>query len=281
MNPDQSLPMTPQTAEADDALSAIVTRLGRAASGIYGNRQEIKLVVAPAVAEALRSAVAAHLAVEQWVPGRRQTLIHSIYFDTADFELYRRSLQADAPATLKLRLRTYGDAATPDRADSVAFLEAKVGADGSDGRRRKRKARLDLSGDQVATLLGCLGADEPVTPATRKRFWRRVLAFMASDGVRPQLTVSYVREAFVAADGTLRVTIDSGYRASVVATGAVTPLPAPAADIGDSRIVEIKFLQALPDWLRTDLERLGLPPTGQSFSKFKTAVPLLFPIYGT
>jgi hypothetical protein len=234
-------------------------------------------VVTPEVAAALRATVAARLAVEQFVPGRRTTLIHSLYCDSPDFELFRRSLQGDSALSLKLRLRSYGDAATPGTSDAARFLEAKVGATSPEGVRLKHKARLSLDDDAVATVLGLAGAAPSFVPGSRRKFWRPLLAVMDAQAIRPCLTVSYEREAFVDTAGQLRVTFDADYRASPIAAGSVTPLAGPAGRLGDARIVEIKFVDSLPAWLAAALVRLGLDPSGQSFSKFKTAVPLCFP----
>jgi hypothetical protein len=259
-----------------DALGSLAASLGKGERGLYGSRSERKFVVTPEVAAALRATVAVRMALEQFVPGRQRTLIHSIYFDSPDFELFRRSLQGDAALSLKLRLRSYGDAATPGTSDAARFLEAKVGATSADGMRLKHKARLPLDDAALATVLGLPGAAPAFVPGARKKFWRPLLAIMGDLAIQPCLTVSYEREAFVDTAGLLRVTLDADYHASPVIAGAVTPLAGPAGRLGDARIVEIKCVGALPAWLEAALVQLGLDPAGERFSKFKTAVPLLF-----
>lgn len=267
---------------SDPALHALVTLVaapapGPAGTDVYGCRAERKLVVTPAAAAALRGVVAAHLAVEQYVPGRTRTRIHSIYFDSEDFALYRRSLAPGPTPSLKLRLRAYGDAATPDRPDAGRFLEAKLGVTTPDGPRRKRKARLALSDRKVAKVMKARAGTKPVS---RRKFWRPLLEYLAAFGVRPRLTVTYVREAFVDATGQVRITFDEDYRASVV-DGAASPLGGPIGRLDDQVIVEIKLVQDPPGWLLCALGQLGLPAEGMAFSKFKTAVPLLFPAMAT
>lgn len=267
---------TPLMGPEADTLTAIVAAMRERAGELYGCRSEHKFVVEPQVAEALRAAVAALLPIEQWTPGRQRTLIHSLYFDMADFELYRRSLIPEA-MNLKLRLRTYGDAATPGQCDPNYFLEAKVSTRSPSGERIKRKARMGLSETEVATLVGTADGAGLLKPGSRRRFWRPLLGYMVEQGIRPRLTVSYVREAFMGTDDRLRVTFDEGYHATSVADGLVSPLMQANGTLGDRRIVEIKFIDTMPPWLVAELVRLGLPPEGQSFSKFKTAVPLVFP----
>ncbi len=270
---------TPRLDPAFDAIDGLISIGGPASDTgeLFGCRTERKLVVAPEAAAALRTLVAARLALEQYVPGRRKTAIHSIYFDTADFALYRRSMMAGPAPSLKLRLRAYGDAATPDRPDPSRFLEAKLGVTVAGGPRLKRKARLSLSDRKLARLMAGNGS---VKPISRRKFWRPLLEHLAAFGVGPRLTVSYVREAFVNSAGTLRITFDEGYRASLIA-GTASPLDAAPGLLGDAVVVEIKFLVDLPAWLLDALAELGLPPEGQPFSKFKTAVPLLFPVATT
>jgi SPX domain protein involved in polyphosphate accumulation len=235
--------------------------------GVYGCRAERKLVLEPGVAAELRAVVAAHLPLEEWVPGRRRTRIHSIYFDTPDFALYRRSVATGDAASLKLRVRAYGGA---DGRLDVPFLEAKVGVTAG-GHRLKRKTRMRLGPQKLARLFG-----RGSRPVTRRKAWRPVLAELAALGLRPCLTVSYDREAFQDAAGALRVTFDEGYHASPL-LGVATPLAGPAGRLDGRVVVEIKLAEGLPAWLEAALARLGLPAEGQAFSKFKTAVALLYP----
>jgi hypothetical protein len=263
-------------ADFDDLARQMAGRPTKA-EAIYGCRREIKLVVTPDLAAAIRAAVAERLPVEQWVPGRRRTLIHSIYFDSPDFDLYRRSIDSDSDLSLKLRLRSYADAVSDGLPDPARFLEAKMGSTATSGVRLKQKARMVLADEQWAAFLQGGQPVADLNPTSRKRFWRPLLGFMATHEVGARLTVSYVREAFVDPDGQLRVTFDEDYRASPIDPGAVSPLQSRQGRIGDVRIVEIKFLDTMPSWLAIELVRLGLSPDGQPFSKFKTAVPLLFP----
>lgn len=259
-----------------DAIVELATAPTAGTGQLYMCRLERKLVVSPDAADALRRLVSARLSLEQWVPDRSKTLIHSIYFDSEDFALYRRSLESGPSTSMKLRLRAYGDARTPESPDPSRFFEAKLGAITPAGGRMKRKSRILLSARKVAALMDSENEREPRRISGRK-FWKPVLAYMEALKIRPRLTVSYVREAWEDAAGLLRVTFDEGYRASRVDPGGASPLASPAGVLGPAVIVEIKFIQSVPAWLQAELERLGLPPEGQSFSKFRTAVPLVFP----
>jgi hypothetical protein len=238
---------------------------------LYARRVERKLVLTPPQAKALRAVVDAHMAVEHFVAGRDRTRIHSTYLDTADFALYHQSLVGGDATGLKLRIRSYSDAATAS-ADSGAFLEAKL-AVSTDGTREKNKARLNLTDDALAALMA---GEALALPRSRKRFWRPLLGFMAGSRVAPRLAVSYSREAFVDETGALRVTFDEHFQASAIAADGSSPLTAPRS-LDDVVILEIKFVGEVPEWLNEAIAALDLPVGGQSFSKYKTAVGLLFP----
>jgi hypothetical protein len=269
--------MTESPVQAIETLAGLVAGMREGTGELYGCRQERKLVVPVASAAALRSELTARLPHEEWVPGRRRSAIHSVYLDTPGFGLYRRSLEPGM-SSVKLRLRTYADAATPGRPDPRTFLEAKLGALSPAGARLKRKVRMALTDRELAAVLDGTGAFEP---ADRRKFWTQLLAFTRTHAIRPRLTVGYEREAWTDAHGFLRVTIDEGYRAAEVSPEVASPLLPTPATLPGVAIVEIKFLQAVPAWLTDALVALGLPPEGQPFSKFKTAVPLLFPTEAT
>jgi len=264
--------------QALDLVASATAALAAPAPDLFGCRVERKLVLGPQVAEALQARVAARLERETFVAGRQATLIHSIYFDTPDLALYKRAMEPGPAPGLKLRLRGYGDARG---ADPALFLEAKLGVTTAEGPRVKQKARLWVSPAKVARLVT---PDPGGKPFSRRKAWRPLLGYMAAFEVKPVLTVSYTREAFVSGDMALRVTFDRGYRAARIVAGAdgpATPLE-PPGDLGEVVIVELKFPAVMPPWLAEALAELGLPAGGQPFSKFRTGVGLVLgPTPGT
>lgn len=256
------------------SLNGIVAALGAGTGDLYGLRLERKLVLQADQAQALRAAVAQRMDLEQYVAGRRKTLIHSIYFDSPDFLLFRRAQLGEGAMNLKLRLRAYGDARTPEQGDPGRFLEAKLGITSAEGLRLKRKARMAISDRKLASFLH--DDQSPYQPRSGRRFWKPLLAWAREHSIRPCLSVAYEREAFVDPESQLRVTFDQGYRTAPV-QGAASPRMGPHGTLQGVVIVELKFVQSLPAWLAAELFRLSLPVDGQSFSKFRTAVPLLFP----
>lgn len=257
-------------------VASLVAAMATETRDLYARRLERKLVLGPSAAAALREVVARHMAVEHFVAGRDRTVIHSIYFDTPAFALYHQAMLPGGATGLKLRIRAYGDAATPGVTDAGRFLEAKMAVSTAPGVREKNKARMPLADVALATLLGDRGDGPVFAPRARKRFWQPLLAFMALNRVAPRLCVSYTREAFVDATGGLRVTFDENYEASAITSNGASPVRKPATLPGTT-ILEIKFVGEVPAWLTDALVALSLPVEGESFSKYKTAVGLLFP----
>lgn len=235
---------------------------------LYAFREERKYRVPHATAQALGQALGERLLREEFVPGRGRSRVHSIYFDGPDLPLYRESLAEGN--NLKVRLRTYGDVRGGDEAET--YLECKLGVREA-ARRKKRKLRWALTPTMLASLLE--GRHDALLPTAQPKFWHKALDLMAARALRPVLTVCYDREAYVSADGRLRVTLDTGYVATRL-TGLETPLGGPRSELPGSAILEIKLLDALPAWLDELLAAWGLPAEGESFSKYRTAVPQLF-----
>lgn len=275
----------PISSPYDDALDALPSGLPGGHSGsldalletpgeedLFGNRQEWKYLLDPARAAALRVAIDARLEAEEFVPGRRFTLMHSIYFDSPDFKLYRRAMRSQS--NLKFRLRAYATHGVEAHQDLQGYFECKIGK-----RNKKHKLRamipLTRAGDLMSQAkLGRMSMGR-LSIAADQRFLRKARRVLLEYGMAPRLTVSYVREAFVDAGGHLRVTFDEGYRAARI-DGAGSPLHEGRGQL-DLCIIEIKFVGALPDWLAATLIAFGLPEGGVSFSKFRHGVALTYP----
>lgn len=269
----EPMPMEARVPAADSAsLASLMSEVG-AEDDLYGNRVEWKFVLSPAEAAALRQAVSARLRLEEFVQGRRRTLMHSVYFDSPDFMLYRRA--ALTQSSLKFRLRTYTSYGDGGRADSHGFFECKIGQAG-----KKYKLRTMVPVVRAGALILPARAGLPGTGrlsiAADQRFMRKALRVVNEFGMAARLTVAYVRDAFVSEDGALRVTFDAMYRASRIAQGDRSSLEDGPHGL-DATIVEIKFVGAPPPWLEALLLSHGLPPGGVSFSKFRHGVALTHP----
>lgn len=246
---------------------------------LYESREERKFVVPLDVAGALRERLSARLAIEEFIPGRQRTLIHSVYFDSEDFSLYRESLSIES--SLKFRLRGYATWGARDGIDPMSFFECKLGMKEVGTRKKKRKLRFQLPHMLATSLFDRQAVKRATTGmlslAPKPKFWTKALKFVNERKLLPQLTVCYEREAYVSEDGRLRVTLDEHFRASRIWPNNTSRLDEPAAQLPGVVILEVKFIGAFPAWLADELSGLGLAPEGQSFSKFKTAVPMVFP----
>ena len=240
---------------------------------LFANRQEWKYLLDAEQAGALRSAIAPRLQLEEFLPGRRKTLMHSIYFDSDDFKLYRRAQRSQS--NLKFRLRAYATHQQAAQDDLQGFFECKIG-----NRRKKHKLRamlpLNRAGDLLFVARLATMATGRLSIAADQRFLRKARRVLLDMGMSPRLTVSYVREAFVDQTGQLRVTFDEHYTATRIDAGASSALvPGPQRLPGV--IVELKFIGALPAWLQEVLLGFALAQGGVSFSKFRQGVALTYP----
>lgn len=199
--------------------------------------QERKFVVPESDASALLSAVRAQLAPD---PFAEEYEVHSLYLDTPDLACWRREL------TGKWRLRRY------DSGDTV-FAEYKARPE--PGRVHKRRSALSL--EECAQL-----------PRSRAGWFSQAIR---KQSLAPVCNISYHRHAFVG-DG-VRLTLDNEIRAAHCQSYIVPGEQPKSVLLSTSRILEIKFEEALPPALEALLVRFGLLP--ESFSKYRTAIERL------
>ena len=140
------------------------------------------------------------------IDGRRESLYESTYFDTPGLRCYHDHVEGRAPR-VKVRTRLYVDT-------RGCALEAKV----------KREA-----GETAK-------ASCPIDPSDHGRLRAAGLAFLEDEigaevphvslvELGPAVTTAYRRATLAAREGALRVTIDSGVRASVPGGGRAELAP--------------------------------------------------------
>ena len=204
---------------------------------------EIKFLIAPALAPALREWTRARLDADPHGSGPfgDEYETSSLYFDTADSDVLNRR---DSFARAKYRVRRYG-------AGEVVFLERKLRRPGL---LIKRRTVVPLSTLDRLTEgpLGAWGGD----------WFHQRLQVRA---LRPVCQVSYHRTARAAetADGPARLTIDCDLRSVPVreprfSAGAGTPF------LQDRVIVELKFRVRMPAIFRRLVEEFALEPASAS-----------------
>lgn len=214
---------------------------------------EVKFLVEPAAGAALRAWMRAHLDPDPHGtgPAGDEYRTTSIYFDTADGDVYHRR---GSFGRSKYRVRRYG-------ASGTVFLERKLRRPGI---LAKRRTLVPLA------ALDRLQADV-VDPDWAGAWFHRRLRLRA---IAPVCQVSYARTARVAAtiDGPARLTLDEDVR--------VLPVSEPgfrAADglpIAEPRLIlEMKYRRHLPAVFKRLLETFS--PAPHPASKYRLGIAAL------
>ncbi len=215
-------------------------------------RYEMKYILTSEQKERILQEMEPYMSIDQY--GR--SVIRSIYFDTPDYRLIRRSIEKPTYKE-KLRIRSYGVVG----AESTVFVELKKKYKKVVYKRRVslplREAMDWLCGEAHCSL------DTQIT--------REVDYFLEFyNGIRPAAQLSYEREAYYAKDGSeFRVTFDE----NVLFRQDDFSLEAPMDGIPllkEGRLLmEIKCSGGLPLWMAHLLSREHLYKT--PFSKYGTA----------
>lgn len=195
------------------------------------------------------------------------TSIASLYYDTADFFLIRRSIEKPFYKE-KLRLRSYGLA----KEGSPVYLEIKRKNDGIVYKRRAASTE-----EAVESFLNG-GA-----PLGQAQIERELLAFKEKYGaLYPQYLIIYDRVAYYEEGGDLRLTIDHNPRYRVDDLNLHTSLDGkPLLKEGEA-ILEVKAQASIPLWLCELLTKGRIYPsscskvgTAHRLEKKKEARPLI------
>jgi hypothetical protein len=180
--------------------------------------------------------------------------VRSIYCDTRNFDFYRVKVDG-ANLRLKLRIRGYDSC----EADTTVFLEIrrKRGDFVSKDRapiRRKDLGDFLVDPDIPLHIIDAHGTGDAEAAA------RRFLYHYRRRALSPTALVVYDREAFVGKfDSRLRITFDKNLRGSL--------FPSQDGLNDDSRlcpamrrhfVLEVKFYEGLPGWVRSWITRHGL-----------------------
>jgi hypothetical protein len=178
--------------------------------------------------------------------------VHSIYLDSEDLTTYWTSINGDRNR-FKLRFRFYH----PDP-DAPIFCEVKRRAD-----KCVYKERFGVRREAISSLLE---GDWPEPRELISKGPRQLAALgrftelLEKIKAQPRVLVSYQREAWVTPENpALRVTLDR----HVQAAAALRPrfdgvMQAPCLLFGGKVILEFKFADRVPDWLREMAETFNL-----------------------
>ena len=231
--------------------------------------------------EMFREFTAGHISVDRGAEDGYPVL--SEYFDTPDRHSYWQKIWG-AGNRRRVRSRVYGR--TNSDVAPAAFIEIKHKLDGFGVKRRA-----------AVSLEALAGFSEGVIPAElleagRSRAERHVVEelrdLVVTAGARPVIQVRYDRMAYDSgADGTIRVTFDTGLRCRLDLKPLVPDdrdFPLPVLD-RDVAVVEVKTIGPVPVWLREATGRFRLQARGiskycNSLERFDPAVarfPMAFP----
>ena len=213
-------------------------------------RVERKFLLTPSQHEGMMRVLPEYMQADQY----GESTILSLYLDTADSLLIRRSLEKPVYKE-KLRLRSYG---VPGDGDNV-FLEMKKKVQGV-----VYKRRICLPLDRA---MACLA--QGTVPAAGGQIGREIAYMLRRYRLRPAVLLAYDRTAYTELEPSpnqLRITIDRDIRSRQtdldLRLGAADELLlAPGM-----RLMEIKTAHAIPLWLCAVLDQNEIRPT--SFSKY-------------
>lgn len=178
-------------------------------------------------------------------------LIRSVYFDTPD-NLCVRENEDGVDDRNKWRIRIYNASA------EQIHLECKIKMHGM-----TRKLSCPLTREDYENLMrGTAMTDRPQAP-----LFNQFAVLQRTRGFRPAVIVQYHREPFVCRYGNVRITRDYQLESSVdfahFFDGHIMARPVLPRGI---ELLEIKFDEYLPAWIRTAVQQRNMRQT--SFSKY-------------
>lgn len=221
-------------------------------NGYTFERRELKYRITDAQRAALEAAFGARMVPDEY----GESTICNIYYDTADYRLIRASLEKPAYKE-KLRLRSYG---VTEQGGKV-FLELKKKYKGIVYKRRITLPE-DAAGEFIAGRAP-LGEHGQIG-----REIEYFTAFYAP--LLPAVHLSYERSAwFSREDRDLRITFDKNIRFRQEDVSLTLPAGGRRILPEGESLMEIKAAAALPLWLVSELDTLGIFQS--TFSKYGEA----------
>ena len=211
-------------------------------------RVEKKYLLSAEKFQALRARLDEYIMPDEYF----SSTVCSIYYDTDDYELIRRSIEGPVYKE-KLRLRSYNVPAE----DGEVFVELKKKYKGVVYKRRVR-----MRADEAEPYLAMQAPAPKDTQITREIDW-----FLKTNRPTPKAFIACDREAYVAvSDPELRITFDFNMRwrdtdLHLTHGADGEPLVGPG-----EVLMEIKIPGTAPLWLASMLSELEIFPTG--FSKY-------------
>lgn len=216
-------------------------------------RFELKYLVSEETARAVRQFVRCYLKPDEFAADRPDFSypVHSLYLDSSDLTTYQ-AVQCGEKNRFKLRIRYYG------AKDQVVHFEIK---------RRTNdiisKCRASVRREFVQPLLAGtppqlrhLAKPDGKQLAALQEFCR----LMHRLGAAPKSHVAYQREAWMSpVNNSMRVTFDRGVQCEPeFGTAFNTSLDEAVAPFDDKVVLELKFVDRLPNWCNEMIRAFGL-----------------------
>lgn len=216
-------------------------------------RFEMKYLVREETAQAIRRYISCFMKPDEFaanLPGRAYP-VHSLYLDSADLATYQ-AVQTGKKNRFKLRIRYYSDA------DETVYFEIKRRTNDVISKKRakvKREAVQALLSGQPPQLRHLAKPDGKHLVALQE-FCRLMHALRAT----PKSHVAYQREAWMAPGGnSLRMTFDRSVQCEPeFGAGLKTALGEAVHPFDDRVVLEIKFVDRLPNWVSEMVRLFGL-----------------------
>lgn len=219
-------------------------------------RYEMKFILTKDQLVAFQDALKGHMEVDQY----GKTSIASIYYDTPDYLLIRKSLEKPVYKE-KIRLRSYGLANN----NKTVYLELKRKALGV-----VYKRRIALKEDIAEEFLNHQDVNLKDDQVTREiAYFRDYLKVL-----EPKIMIIYDRTSYAEVNGNIRLTIDENPRYRNDDLNLHTSMDGKLLLPPGSAILEIKVQQELPLWLVSILSKYKIYKT--SFSKVGEAYKLMY-----
>lgn len=231
-------------------------------------RFELKYLVREETAREIRRFVSCHLKPDDFASRfpNNSYPVHSLYLDSPDLATYQ-AVQCGEKNRFKLRIRYYSDS------DSTVYFEIK---------RRTNdvisKMRAKVRRDSVQALLNGqppqlrhLAAPDGRQLIALQEFCRLTHRLRAT----PKSHVAYQREAWMSpVNNAVRVTFDRAVKCETeFSAGLTTALGEAVAPFDDQVVLELKFVDRMPNWCGEMIRALGLVRGGAP--KYAQGVALL------
>lgn len=216
-----------------------------------GYRHENKYIIDTYRMKLLSARLSCALEADVHSDGNNMYHIRSLYFDDYDNSCYYENEDGVEPRE-KYRIRYY------NAGSSRIVLEKKIKSMGM-----TRKESCIITEEECRRLMrGTIPGITADMPDMKKK----LLTQMRLKNLRPKVIVSYDREAYVYATGNVRVTFDTNISASANIAGFLDKTFPERPVMAGELILEIKWDDVLPDFIRKLLTDEKLRRSG--FSKY-------------